>query len=395
MNGVSRTSRSASLAAWPVAVVLLVAGTAMIVAKPASSIRNPWDVALLVVLSLFAFLSDEYSLPALRVDVGLILAFSALVLSGPAGALVVAAIPELIRPLVERHPVRRIATVTNVASFAAAVLAAQIVLLALPTAHDAVLGRWVTYTLAATAMATANVVIVRGVLAGLVDHLLISSGWRAELRGLAACVALAPFAGVVACLLPVLGVLSLVAAAVAEAFLSVLVRLVTWTPRAGGLTVAEARSRYAAALASRMSLSRSERRVLLAAARSGTGRTAVWLSPGERDRVAKTLVLAGLWSRWDGGQEDCFSRLEPAEMGMESRVLLVAHGWAELTAMGTEQREAMLELLTLHNNQRRYDRRIVAVARALIPESDGQTLRARVPQTRELRRRIEQLKLVS
>jgi len=393
MNGVSRTSRSASLAAWPAAVILLVAGTGMIVADR-SPIRNPWDVAVLVVLSLSAFITDDFSLPAFRLDVGLILAFAAVILSGPFGCLIVVIIPELIRPLVERHPVRRIATVTNLASFAWAVLAAELVLLALPTAHDAVAVRWLTYSLAATAMATANFVIVRGVLAGLLDQVLIAN-WRAELRGFAAYVALAPIAAVAACLIPVLGILALIAAAVAEAFLSVLVRLVTWTPRAGGLSIPEARSRYATAIASRMSLSRSERRVLLAAARADTGWTAVWLAPEERDRVAKTLILAGLRSRWDSGKDDCFSRLEPAEMGIESRVLLVAHGWAERTAMGTEQLEHRLALLTLHNNQRRYDRGIVAIARGLITDADGGTRRARVPQTRELRRRIEQLKLAS
>ncbi|HWF49253.1 MAG TPA: hypothetical protein VG294_01310, partial [Solirubrobacteraceae bacterium] len=244
----------------------------------------------------------------------------------------------------------------------------------------------------ATAMVLANFLVTRGLVAGLVDRVLIS-GWRMELRALAACLGLVPFAVLTASLLPMMGILALIAAGVAEAFLSLLVHLFTWTPRAGGLTVPEARARYAAALASRVPLSRSQRRVLLAAARAGTSGPSLRLSRHEeRDRVAKTLILAGLWS---SPPEDCFSRLQPAEMGIESRVLLVAHGWAELTASGSEQLEHRLALLTLHNNPRRYDREIVAAGRALIPQSGPQTQGVRIPCARALPRRLAQLKLVA
>jgi hypothetical protein len=172
----------------------------------------------------------------------------------------------------------------------------------------------------------------------------------------------------------------------------VLIHLITWTPRAGGLTIPEARARYAAALASRMALSPPERRVLLAAARAGMGRgRLVPTRAGDRDAVAKTLILAGMWSTSD----DCFSRLQPAEMGIESRVLLIAHGWAALTANGTEQLQHRRALLKLHNNPRRYDRRIVAVARDLVPESAPEAQSARIPYARALPRRIAQMKLLA
>ena len=332
----ARTSRCLKLVAWPVAALLLIAAMTIIVAEWGVAIRRPWDLAVLLVLSLGTCVVEDFSLPGFQIDVGLVLALAAVVLTGPVGAVIVVVVPELIRPFVERHSVRRIATASNLASFVCAVLVAQAVLLALPTAHATVLARVLTYGVVATAMVLANFVVARGIGAGLVDQVLIS-GWRTELRALAATLALAPFAA-----FPSLGILALAAAAAAQAILSVLVSLVTWAPRAGGLTVPEARSRYAAALASRMSLSRSERRVLRAAARSGTGRTVAWLSAGERDRVAKTVILAGLWSRSDDAQDDCFSRLQPAEMGIESRVLLVAHGWAKLTARGTEQLEHRL-----------------------------------------------------
>ena len=390
----TRTSRCLKLVAWPVAALLLIAAMTIIVAEWGVAIRRPWDLAVLLVLSLGTCVVEDFSLPGFQIDVGLVLALAAVVLTGPVGAVIVVVVPELIRPFVERHSVRRIATASNLASFVCAVLVAQAVLLALPTAHATVLARVLTYGVVATAMVLANFVVARGIGAGLVDQVLIS-GWRTELRALAATLALAPFAALTACLLPSLGILALAAAAAAQAILSVLVSLVTWAPRAGGLTVPEARSRYAAALASRMSLSRSERRVLRAAARSGTGRTVAWLSAGERDRVAKTVILAGLWSRSDDAQDDCFSRLQPAEMGIESRVLLVAHGWAELTAKGTERLEHRLALLRLHNNPRRYDRQVVALARDLIPESDRQTPRARVPHAHEIPRRVAQLKLVA
>jgi len=345
-----------------------------------------------VVLSLLTFVTDDLSLPAFRIDIGLVLAFVALVQTGPVGSLIVLAIPELIRPLVERHPVRRIATLTNLASFAWIVVVGQALLVA-HAAHEAGVGRLLADVLAAAAMAVVNVVIIRAVLGVLADRVVISS-WQMEARSLVATLVLAPFAALTAYLIPTLGILALVAAAAAAMLPGALVQLVTWTPRAGGLTVSEARSRYAAALGSRMELSRSQRRVLLAATRTSPRArgTTAWLSSGERDRVAKTLILAGLWSRSDDARNDCFSRMRPAEMGIESRVLVVAHGWAELTAMGTEQLEHRLALLTLHNNPDRYDRRIVALARDLIPEPDRVTARARVPHARELPRRIAHLK---
>ncbi|MDQ6806791.1 MAG: hypothetical protein M3065_17935 [Actinomycetota bacterium] len=390
MNDASVTPSSIRPASWLFATALLVSGTAITVAIWGTSIQRPSDLALLVVLSVFAAVSGDLWLPAFQIDVGLVLALAAIILTGPLGALIVLAIPELLRAIDDRHRVRRIATVSNLASFAWTVVAAQAILLAFPAAHTLV-GRFAIYAPVATAMVFTNFLVTRGLVAGLVDRVFIS-GWRLELRALAACVALAPFAVVTASLLPVFGVLALVAAALGEAFLSLLVHLVTWTPRAGGLTVPEARARYAAALATRMSLSRSERRALLGAARTGTGRAAVRLSRRvDRDRVAKTLLLAGLWSR----AEDCFSRLQPAEMGIESRVLLVAHGWAELTAAGTEQLDHGVALLTLHNDSRRYDRQIVAVARELITDSAPPTHSARVPYTRALPRRIAHLKLVA
>jgi hypothetical protein len=390
MNGASRTTSSVGPAPWLVATVLLVSGTAIMAADSGAAIRRPADLMLLVVLALFAYAASEKSLPAFQIDVGLVLAFAAVILTGPLGALIVVAIPELVRAVLERHEVRRIATVSNLASFAWMILAAQMVMLALPGAHT-LLGRMAVYAPAATAMGLVNLMVTRGLVGGLVDRALIS-GWRLELRVLATCVALAPFAALTAALLPEIGILALVAVAIAEALLGLVVHLVTWTPRAGGLPVPEARMRYAAALASRIPLSRAERRVLRGAARTGTGRPAFRLSRGEeRDRVAKTLILAGLWTR----PEDCFSRLQPAEMGIESRVLRVAHGWAELTAAGTEQLDHRHALLTLHNNPRRYDREVVAAARGLIPESGRQTRAARVPYTRALSRRIAQLKLVA
>jgi hypothetical protein len=224
-----------------------------------------------------------------------------------------------------------------------------------------------------------------------VDRVLVSE-WRAHLRASAATVAFAPFAALTACLLPSLGVLALVVVAFAAAMPGVLIHLITWTPRAGGLTIPEARARYAAALASRMALSPPERRVLLAAARAGTGRgRLVPTRAGDRDAVAKTLILAGMWSTSD----DCFSRLQPAEMGIESRVLLIAHGWAALTANGTEQLQHRRALLKLHNNPRRYDRRIVAIARDLVPESAPEAQSARIPYARALPRRIAQMKLLA
>lgn len=363
---------------------------AFILGNWANSFRNPGDLALLVALSLATYLAGAIDLPSFRIDVGLVLALAALVLTGPMGALAVVAIPELIRPIVERGTVRRIATVANLASFAWMVLIGQALLLALPLAHADLIGRGSAFALIATAMALANTIIVQGILAGLVDQVLIS-GWRREARTQVATLALVPFGALTAALIAPLGILALAAAAAAEACLILVVRLVTWTPRAGHLTVPEARARYAAAIASRLSLSSAERRVLRAAARAGTGRVAVWLSASERDRVAKTLLLAGLWSRSDAARDDCFSRLQPAEMTIESRVLLVAHAWAGLTAMGTEQLEHRLALLTLHNNPRRYDRRVVELARDLVPEAERQAPRARVPHTRALSRRIAQL----
>lgn len=390
MSGVSLTSSSIRMAPWLAAAALAVAGTAISVVTSAASMRHPAELVLLVVLALFAYAASEKSLPAFGIDVGLVLAFAALILSGPLGALVVLAIPELVRAIVERLEVRRIATVSNLAAFAWMVLAAQAVLVALPAPHT-LLGRWLVYAPAATALVVVNFLVTRGLVAGLVDRVLIS-GWRLELRALATGLALAPFAALTAGLLPVFGILALVAVAGAEALLGLIVRLVTWTPRASGLTVQEARARYAAALASRMSLSRAERRVVLGAAGAGTGRTTLWLSRrSDRDRIAKTLILAGLWS----GPDDCFSRLRPAEMGIESRVLVVANGWAELTACGTQELEHRLALLTLHNNPRRYDRQIVAAARTLVPEPRLETHDARVPYTRALPRRIASLKLVA
>jgi hypothetical protein len=391
MNRATPTTTPSRLAARLTAALLLVSATVIIAASGSTSIRHPWDVALLVTLTVIAYRTDDFALPAFRLDVGLALAFAALVLTGPLGAVAVFWIPELIRPLVERHQVRRVATMANLASFSCAVLASQAVLQALPVAQDGVAVRWVVYAVAATAMALTQGLVTRGIVAGLVDRVLVS-GWRIELRAVVAGVAFAPFAALTASLIPVLGILALVALAAAATLPGILVHLVTWTPRAGELTVPQARLRYTAALASRMSLSRSERRVLLTAARSGDGRVSIGLSASDRDRVAKTVLLAGLWTKHDAHSDDCFARLRPVEMGVESRVLRVAHGWAELTAVGTERLEHRLALLTLHNDPRHYDRRIVALARELMLESGRETVRGRVPHTREFSRRIAQLK---
>lgn len=393
MTSASITSRYGRLAAWSAAGGLLVAATAMIVANWGSPIHNRGDLAVLVVLAFVTYVAGtgRFALRNFQIDVGLSIALAALILTGPVGALLVLAIPELTRPFFERHRVRHVAILANLGSYAWEVLVGQVVLLALPAAHVSFAGRCLTYALAAFAMALTNFVVTRGIVAGLLDRVLIS-GWRVELRSLAACLALAPFAALTAALLPIVGVLALAVAALAEALLAIFVHLVTWTPRAGGLSVPEARVRYAAALASRLELSRSDRRVVLAAARWGTGRSGLLIThAGERDRIAKTLLLAGLWSR----SEDCFSRLQPPEMGLESRVLLVAHGWAELTARGTEQLEHRIALLTLHNNPRRYDRRIVAVARELVPEAARAEQSARIPCTHALSRRLAQARLAA
>jgi hypothetical protein len=389
----SSTPRSVRLAAWLVAVVMLVSAIAIIVANGSSPIRHYWDVPLLVLLSFVTYVvgTGRLALPSFQIDVGLSMALAALVLTGPVGALLTLAIPELTRPWIEGRSVRRIAIVANLASYAWEVVIGEVVLLALATAGTSLVGRCLGYALVAVAMVLPNFAVTRGIVAGLVDRVLIS-GWRVELRALLTCLALAPFAALTAALLPVIGVLALVAVALAEACLGLLVHLVTWTPRAGGLTVAEARSRYAAALASRLELSRSERRVLLGAARWGSGMSSLLLPRAdERDRIAKTLLLAGLWT----GAEDCFSRLGPVEMGLESRILLVAHGWAELTARGTEQLEHRLALLTLHNNPRRYDRSVVSAARDLVPDAARSEQNARIPCAGALPRRIAQFKLAA
>jgi hypothetical protein len=390
MNGASITQSSIPSPAWLVAPALLGSGTAITVAAWGTSVQHPADLAVLIVLAVFSCVSASLWVPALQIDVGLVLALAAMIRTGPLGALIVLGISEVLRATLERHQVRKIAAVSNLASFAWMVVAAQVVLLALPTGHTFA-GRLLSYAPVAAVMVLTNVIVTRGIVAGLVDRVLIS-GWRLEFRTLLACLALAPFAVLTASLLPTLGVLALVAAAGAEAALSLIVHLVTWTPRAGGLTVPEARVRYATALASRLSLSPAERRVVLGAARVGTERPAFWLSRrSERDRVAKTVILAGLWS----GPEDCFSRLQPAELGIESRILVVAHGWAELTAAGTDELEHGRALLTLHNNPRRYDRRVVAAARGMVSDSGRDARGARVPFTRALPRRIAELKLAA
>jgi hypothetical protein len=391
MNGTSRISRSGRLAAWPLAALLLVGGLALLLGTGVATIRTPWDLGLLVALSVMSYFAGTIALPALRIDSSLVLAFTAVVLTGPLGALAVTGIPELIRPVAERNHVRRIATLANLASFVWAPLACWMLLLALPISTSSLAARCLVYSVAVAAMVVVQVAITRGIVAGLVDGTLIS-GWRTELRVLVAALALCPFAVLTAALLPFFGVLALVVVAAAEALLSALVRVVSWTPRAGGLTVPQARARYAAAISSRMSLSRSQRRVLLAAARSGTGRVPLWLSPHEHDQVPKVLLLAGLWSRHDEAHDDCFARLGPAEMGVESRVLLVADAWARLTAKGSDEIEHRRALITLHNHPRRYDREIVAVARGLLSDADGGAPCPRMPHTRELSRRVAQLK---
>jgi hypothetical protein len=65
-----------------------------------------------------------------------------------------------------------------------------------------------------------------------------------------------------------------------------------------------------------------------------------------------------------------------------------------ITAAGTEQLEHRFALLTLHNNPRRYDRRIVALARDLIPDT-SEAGDARVPYVRTLPRRLAHLKLAA
>jgi hypothetical protein len=164
--------------------------------------------------------------------------------------------------------------------------------------------------------------------------------------------------------------------------------LTALTPPASSLSTVRARVRYATALADLLGLPRRERAVIRHAARGGWGISPLTGDPGD---LWFRIGLARFYQqeRYDGrGQLGVARGFIP----IESRILAVADGWAQLTAQGTPELPHYRALLMLEQRAEVFDPVVLAAARELVAAEDAVAEASnRAPATLGPMRRLLQL----
>ncbi len=359
----------------PLTAVMLSAGLAAVLIASRATIHHPSVALLLAVLAALSYLSDrKWALTTWRLEADLPIWLIALVHCGALGAFLIVAVTELARPLVERDkPPRRIASLATLASFAWAVLVGAALLRAFPGAHaQTIAERWPAYALAGAGMVIANVLIVGGIVHWLLD------GKPVPLKHFAAMLLPVPIAAGIACLYGVVGVPALALLAAVSWLPGALLKLATpvLAPDARTLTQAEAKLRYATAIAHALELSRRERRVLRTACRASHGDDpAGWESDGYE--VGQALFYEGFAERYGGGDW----------MPLTSCILELADAWAELTTTWPIAHTAALA--HLERREPRFSARVLRAAWQVVDEQPRYTGKvARLPVSHPLALRI-------
>jgi hypothetical protein len=349
------TLRRSLRIAWLLTAALLAAAAPLFVVLPGQGVRHPAAACVLGALALVSYLADRrWALPTWRLEADLPIWFVAVLYCGPLCAFVIVAIPELLRPLLDRGELapRRIAIASGLASYAWAVLAGALLLRVLPGAHAAsIAARAPAYLGACVAMVLLNVGIIAGTIQCIVD------GRRLPVRHFAAMLMFAPLAAVIACLFGAFGILALATFAVVSALPGMLVHFATpiLAPRAASLDRAGAAERYAVAIAAELGLSRSRRRVVRLAAGWAPPLYAV-LVPG---RIFQERSEA-LQLRFELSQHNMPVR------SLEAAVVLLAEEWAELTAAGTPELTHTAALRSLERQTGQYAPRALRAAWTLV-----------------------------
>lgn len=354
--------------------MLLFAGLVVLAATSHLRVAHPGTAVLLGLLVLICYLSDRrWALTTWRLEVDLPLWLVAVAYCGPLAAFVIVLVPELIRPVLERDKRPRLAAwLAGLASFAWAVLAGDAVLSVVPGAHAGALARGPAYLVAAAAMVLVNVGIVAGIVQCLLD------GKTFPVRHLAAMLIQVPLAALIACLFVLLGMPALAAFAALSWLPGLLVQVAApiLAPDASSLTRAQARTRYANAIAATLGCSRRQRRVIHSACRARR-----WIDPAGpvrvREDVAHALFHQRIAQEHGGGDW----------MPLEACILEFADAWAEMTVGGGVSHPAALA--RLETREVRFSARVLRAAWQVVDDQPPQARAgARAPVTGPLALRI-------
>jgi hypothetical protein len=353
---------------------LLVAGLVALAASSHLRVAHPGTAVVLGTLVLICYLSDRrWALATWRLEADLPLWLVAVAYCGPLTAFLIVLIPELIRPVLERDTRPRLAAwLAGLASFAWAVVAGDALLSVLPGAHAGAFARGPAYLVAAAAMVLVNVGIVAGIVQCLMD------GKAFPGRHLAAMLVPVPLAAVIACLFVLLGLPALAAFAAVSWLPGLLVHIAAprLAPDASSLTRAQARTRYAIAIAATLGCSRHQRRVIRSACRARR-----WIDPTgplrEREDVARALFHQRIAQEHGGGDW----------MPLEACILEFADAWAELTVGGGVSHPAALA--RLETRDVRFSARVLRAAWQVVDDQPRHVRAgARAPVTGSLALRI-------
>jgi hypothetical protein len=376
---VSITSLRRSLA-WLLATSLLVGGLVALAAVDGLRVRHPVTAAVLAALALISYLFDRrWSLPRVRLESDLPIWFVTVLWCGAPCALGIVALPELLRPLLDRPGTRPrpIALVANLASFAWAVLAGTLVLHALPGAHAGeIAARWPAYAAAGGAMVAANGLLSPGVVHCLHD------ARRFPVWVVAATLAFVPLAAAIACLFMLWGLPALGAFAAIACLPGPLVHLAAplLAPRAGTLDRERTAHRYAEALGASLGLSAADRRAI---------RIALGSPPRGHRLLPTTPSLPALFDA--AGLRlavELHRRAPEMRLSRAAGVLELAQAWAALTAAGTLELSHPAALARLEAEGGRPSELLQAAWRLVDEQPVPARRQSRAPSARALARRL-------
>jgi hypothetical protein len=371
------------LCAWLVAAPLLAGGIVVLVALDGLHVRHPLSGLALGVLALISYLSARrFSLPRIRLEADLPVWFVALVHCGALGALAVVAVPELLRPLLDRpgsRP-RPLALLANLASFAWAVVLGELALHALPGAGAGeILARWPAYAITCASMVAVNGLISAGIVHCLHDRR------RFPAWVLAGSFLFVPLAAGIACLFALWGLPALAVFAGVVCLPGPLVHLAApiIAPRSAALDRERATLRYAEALASSLGLPARERWAIRIAAG--------WTPPRNRLLAATRSLPAHFDAAGLRFVLDLRHRRPQTRLTRGAGVLELAQAWAELTAAGTLELSHSAALACLESEGGRSSALLQAAWRLVDEQPAPARRQSRVPSARALTRRLTRL----
>jgi riboflavin transporter FmnP len=297
-------------------------------------------VLTLSAITLVSYATVEMMLDRLgrALDAGIVMAGLALVIAGPIAGLVILLLPDVIRAARRPEFRRSLGLLANIVSYAAAVIAGELVLRAVAT-HPQGLQVAVAVLVCGAAMSVVNYLFARLLFA------VLREGGRAGVLLRTELLAMLPtemgmFALAAGCslLLPTVGLVALVPFAGIVICPQLAIGYLIRIRPVSGVAPDRAAAIYRVALADQLQLSRHTRRAMDLATALRQGRPA-------HTRFGSALNTAMRYA-WD--IETCLrSPNAPYTASLGTQVLLVADYWSQLTAHGTRglsHRDALSEL---------------------------------------------------